>query len=225
MNDALPYIIRPAEPGAQVELYLPKKSLYQGKLYETLTKGFNIDHVRDHFRDPDKRPRIERLLQGHGFGMIEPDKIVQTYWGYSMYEMDGVFKTSDPNRRGQIDEERVQVIRIIFRPDIEEVLRIQPNPLRLRQLVTFAKMQGIHQPQGLEKLGPLSLEDRQVLELIGSFLSSVRLFVVGYLLFEICNELERLSRDVGQKLEDEIWVTLFPEMLINRFIVPNQTRG
>jgi hypothetical protein len=118
----------------------------------------------------------------------------------------------------------VQVIRIIFRPDIEEALRIQPNPLRLRQLVSFAKTQGINQAQGMDTLGPLSSEDRQVLELIGSFLSSVRLFIVGYLLFEICNELERLSQETGQKLEDEIWVTLFPEMLINRFIVPNQTR-
>jgi hypothetical protein len=38
----LPYQFQSYRPGALVELYLPKKAMYQGMLYEALTEGFNF---------------------------------------------------------------------------------------------------------------------------------------------------------------------------------------
>ena len=225
MQNSLPYVIRPAEPGAQIEFYLPKKSVYQGMLYDALTKGFDIEHVRNHFRDEAKRPRIDALLEGHGVGPIEPEQIVQTYWGYSLYEMDGVFKTKDRNRAGQTDEERVQVVRIIFRPDMDAALRIQPDGVRLRQLIDSLKEKGMLLPDDLAGLGPLCEADRKVLALMAAFFKSVRLFIVGYLMFEVCDKLWAENQRSGQKLEDEIWITLVPNLMINRFIVPSQSDG
>lgn len=225
MPPSLPYVIHPAEPGAQAELYLPKKALYQGGLYDTLTAGFELEHLRAHFRDPAKRPRIADLLRRHDIEPLSPDQIVQTCWGYSLYEMDGVFKTSDPARRGQVDEERVQVVRLIFRPDMDEVLRLQPDGARARQIVQILQAQGAQLGGGLGALGPLSEADQRLIGFLQTFFASVRLFLVGYLLFEICDRLWQLNQELGLKLEDEIWVTLSPNLSINRLVVPDQTGG
>ena len=36
------------QPSNFVEIYLPKKAAYQGALYDTLKKGFDLVKVRDH---------------------------------------------------------------------------------------------------------------------------------------------------------------------------------
>ena len=46
INNKFPYQAQDSESGIFVELYLPKKSYFQGTLYDTLTKGFNISDVK-----------------------------------------------------------------------------------------------------------------------------------------------------------------------------------
>jgi len=54
-----------SEPGIYVELYLPKKSKYQETLYETLTRGFDLKKVKEHFINAMKRPLIQSALRYH----------------------------------------------------------------------------------------------------------------------------------------------------------------
>ena len=50
MPKEIPYRFHKGDPGTFVEIYLPKKALYQGKLYNTLTNGFRNEGVLKHFR-------------------------------------------------------------------------------------------------------------------------------------------------------------------------------
>ena len=59
-----------SEPGIYVELYLPKKSKYQETLYETLTKGFDLKKVKEHFLDALKRPPAGHALPPHSSAII-----------------------------------------------------------------------------------------------------------------------------------------------------------
>src|SRR4051794_20175040 len=98
MKDA-PYRFCTSEPGIFVEIYLPKKSYFQGILYDTLIKGFNVENVKDHFRDPKKEQNIKRLLEDYPgahsqyleYNSETIDRFPSLFFGYSMYEVDGVF--------------------------------------------------------------------------------------------------------------------------------------
>lgn len=144
------YKFRPSEPGVFVELYLPKKSTYQGILYNTLTTGFKLDEVKKYFLEAtgSKKEAIDKMLRPHAktrhlssdkkddskplcLADYKPDFInnfMVVFRGYSMYEVDGVFCEyyKDENNEDTTEvkkpfEERTQVIRIIFRPDYKAI--------------------------------------------------------------------------------------------------------
>ena len=111
-----------SEPAIFVELYLPKKSYFQGTLYDTLTKGFDLDTVKKHFQD--KQEAIQAMLQTHQQWRDYSDESIQSiepfYFGYSIYEVDGVFLGKD----GRPIEEKTQVIRFLFRADTEKLEQV-----------------------------------------------------------------------------------------------------
>ena len=47
LGTPLSYIAGTSESGIQTEIYLPKKSYFQGTLYDTLTKGFDQNLVKE----------------------------------------------------------------------------------------------------------------------------------------------------------------------------------
>src|SRR5690349_15140049 len=117
-----PYEFSPSDPGVLVEIYLPKKANFQGTLYDTLVKGFHISNVVDHFKDPRKGPGIKNLLRRYSDSVRYLENEIECFppvlFGYSMYEVDGVFFNSS---KQEIQEERTQVVRIMFRPDLKEI--------------------------------------------------------------------------------------------------------
>src|ERR1051325_4316037 len=119
----LPYQFFPSEPSVFMEIYLPKKANFQGTLYETLTQGFNLAILKAHFSDPDKQIKIKNLLDRYysisQYNQQIIDDFLPVFFGYSMYEVDGVFYS---DKKGII-EERVQAIRIIFKPDYDYLFK------------------------------------------------------------------------------------------------------
>lgn len=222
------YRVKPAEPCIQTEIFLAKRAELQGALYQTLTSGLRLDHLRNHFLHADdaKRQRIRAFLR-RGWTFHRPEYTAEEiaafprlFFGYSLYEVDGVFlkdrspapHVEDHDENYQIEEERAQVIRIIFRYDCAD---------RSAKVIDFLKA-SLRDP--LSEIGGLADNypelrpriDREVADELLALDSWVRyagLFIFGYLVFEICDTI--LGSDVmryGQRdfatiRQDEIWVS------------------
>jgi hypothetical protein len=97
------YQVQTNEPSVYVEFYLPKKAKLQGILYEVLTTGCRLSDVKNYFRElkkPENRNRMNKVrkLARPGWTVLrkdltykEIDQFPRIFFGYSMYEVDGVF--------------------------------------------------------------------------------------------------------------------------------------
>jgi hypothetical protein len=230
------YLLDVTEPALLTEVFLPKKAEFQGPLYDALTHGLRLEHVRRHFLDADDRRRAEiRTFLEKGWTASTPDwtddeirRLQRVFFGYSLYEVDGVFLKRRPHAAGTADsddqyliaEEQTQVLRIIF-----------PFPTSGRSLKAIdfcrAEMRDPLSDQGPfltrhPHLAPL-LDDevREALEDLNRWTREVGLFVFGYLLFEICGAIEQTTRGAdpqrnrAELLQDEIWVSSLWNLGVN----------
>jgi hypothetical protein len=120
------YRFSPSDSSIFAEILLPKRSHFQGVLYETLTAAFSSDEIRNHFSTAEKVAKIKSLLAEYTTlkpkliseldNLNPPEPFSPVLKGYSMYEVDGVFQDDE---LGMPIEERTQVIRIILIPEIE----------------------------------------------------------------------------------------------------------
>jgi len=222
----------PDETGLFTELYLPKKADFQGTLYKVLTEGFDLARVKAHFRDPAKQPTIRHLLQNYPrieqFTDQDIDRMSQLFYGYSMYEVDGVFF----RQRKGIVEERTQVIRFILQPDYDDVVtQCRIDPANKRAVVALIrdflrtpdlKVDELLTMRGAgirESFGPHISNYLEVLKYMEQWMDQVRLFLIGYIVHEICARILELHREKKlsmEQLEEEIWVTSFSNLAINR---------
>jgi len=210
-SDAMfPYEFKGYEPGIFSELYLPKVTGYQGKLYETLTEGFDIARVKRVFHE--KKASISVLLRRFTeAGELTDERIdalEPLFWGYSMYEVDGVFYNPD---KGTI-EERTQIIRMMFLPDLEGLHKLNPelafDDLR-RAVRNFLRGDRLEK-EALRKSLP-NLIDR-----VANWHANVGLFIFGFLVFQLCERIKELGDSQRRSLEDEIWVCSFWTLSVNR---------
>lgn len=237
---AVHYSLRPLESGVFAELYLPKKAHYQGLLYETLTDGIDIQKVRSHLRE--KRREIQKYLTGAapywdiaGPASTPPKEFLTTEFidqfpdllhGYTMYEVDGVFRSP---KTGEVVEERTQIIRLMFITNLEEQFSNLPfvndsnrddagllarSYLRsphwdrhqfLKDHRMFASAKVFDLPQATE-----------IIRLTADWARSIAVFLFGYVVHDICEGLKRLNQDQQIVAEEEIWVTFFWNLIINR---------
>jgi hypothetical protein len=210
-NDGMPYQFQAYQPGVFVELYLPKKSMYQGMLYEALTDGFNFEKVKRHFSDEAKREKIYHLLETYDeLKNIEKriNEIEPFYWGYSMYEVDGVF--FDPEKG--IEEERTQIIRIMFLPKMEAVQQLVPDMDygKLRRAVNRILKADRDDREELREYHP------QLVEYLNKWRGDVGLFLFGYVIFKLCSRINEVKADAEDELEKEIWLTSFWNLQVNK---------
>ncbi|MBV9928061.1 MAG: hypothetical protein JOZ96_23790 [Acidobacteria bacterium] len=206
-KSGMPYQFQSYVPGVFVEIYLPKKAMYQGMLYESLIEGFDFQKVREHFLDESKRAKIYQLLKDYDeVKNIEEriDKIEPFYWGYSMYEVDGVF--FDPQKG--IDEERTQVVRITFLPNLEAIQKLAPEmePIDLRRAVKRILKADRDEREGLKERHP------QVVDYLNKWKGDLGLFLFGYIIFKLCLRIN----EAGAELEKEIWLTSFWDIEVNK---------
>lgn len=227
MSDApLSYKARISETGIQTEIYLPKKSYFQGILYDTLTNGFDPDFVKKTLIQDVEG--VKKLMNDFTIPIIskglEPARISQMkriFWGYSMYEVDGVFCASlDDGRR--VDEERAQVIRVIFRPDIEDIQQVLKEKKKIETTTESIKktIYDLYEPGGISREG-LSSERNTEISSICDYLEEwrwdIQLLLFGYVINEICKQIRRLGKSI--KAEDEIWITSFWNVQISRVVL------
>lgn len=222
----------PNESGLFTELYLPKKADFQGTLYKVLTEGFDLDKVKAHFRDPAKQPTIRRMLLNYPrverYTDADVDHLEQLFLGYSMYEVDGVYF-----RPGKgVVEERTQVIRFILKPDYDDILARCGTSVDQREEVValireFLRAPNLSLNEFLMMNGPRIQESfggrvphyLAVLEYVDRWVDRVRLFLFGYIVHEICARILELHGEKKlsvEELEEEIWLTSFSNLALNR---------
>lgn len=211
-----------SERGIWVELYLPKHASFQGTLYDTLKTGFDFKKVKAHFLDPAKRPKIREFLDQHKYVQWYDytdkyiNKLRNLYWGYSLYEVDGVFK---PSRGKKVIEERTQIIRLMFLPlELDKKLKqlkVDEKSAEHRELKdvvgTFLRSAGhtkvLENYEGLEK---------EVVQYIYDWYMAVGFFLFGYIVFEICSKIETVGDDNIGDYEKEVWLTSMWHFNVNR---------
>ena len=153
--------------------------------------------------------------------------ICPVFYGYSMYEVDGVFFDS---KNDSPIEERTQVIRLMFKFQIDELLKSQDGELRdvenkIAKLVTDDFLNYCaNKPAFFE----LHIEDykkqwpnhidfiKTLIDRLQHWEFSMAMFVMGYVVFEICEKIKDLHKNDHRKPEEEIWITSFWNLRINR---------
>jgi hypothetical protein len=229
-----PYQFRLAEPAVFVEMYLPKKISYQGELYDILEIGFDFDGIVDYFQTLTvlEKNRIKSLLTGYPelYQVLDsPDfntrveRMKPVFCGYSMYEVDGVFfdskvakerrKNRDRRYKDLIAEERVQVVRFMLRPELEEffdtVLNIKreekPQEYHTLVMLCFELINLTH----TDRMSRYEKGDERykIAEYIDDWVIDTALFMFGFVMYRICEKMEKLYSDYTQPPQQEIWVT------------------
>jgi len=242
------YQYQPSEGTILAEIYLPKKAKYQGILYEALTGGFDYGKVKKYIEDNlESIKELYYKISKFENEMLNWLDIYFTerpplYNGYSMYEVDGVFR----GEKGEIIEERTQVIRIIFRPNLEEIhkkFKLErdneiKNQYRIRNYIkTFLRIPyhsvrfAMHHNMNtkeeyiehfFKKFWPGDEgkeESLKLVEYISEWSESAALFLFGYIMHNICKEISKLRIKENEKGEEEIWVTSFWSHNVNRVIL------
>ncbi|MGH9427772.1 MAG: hypothetical protein ACRD2L_15900 [Terriglobia bacterium] len=219
--NSIGYAFNPSEHGIFVEIYLPKKAEFQGTLYQALTEGFDIEKVRGHFRA--KREQINAFLQGHYSCDGRIETMQQVFYGYSMYEVDGVYYDL---KNKKTFEERNQVIRVMFKPDLEAV-NIRTLPVERAQTVTKLFVRHAGKTESFPTDHPqiylnASEQEKAMISSLLVYLEGwkydVALFVLGYIVFEICERIQELDIMKGKDAEEEILVTSFWNLTVNRIV-------
>src|SRR5688572_27763784 len=204
------YAARPDEPAVLVEIYLPKKAAFQGTLFDTLTAGFRLADVRGHFlsADASRHERISRLI---GRSWTDPTytddeirRFPRIFFGYSLYDVDGVYLRSRPDAKDadddsayQIVEETSQVIRLVFK---FPTAAAPPAaiPILKAALGTADRNVAAYAQAHAEEIGRSSGADaeriHELLNELHSWVRYVGLFVFGFVVYNLC---ERISSPAG----------------------------
>jgi hypothetical protein len=206
------YVFQRGVPGIYAEIYLPKKTGFQGPLYSALTEGRNPDIIRKHFASYKNRikeilrkdwPQLESRLNDDFINTLA-DNIRDIYIGYSMYEVDGVFFS-----QGSEDpfEERTQVIRLMF----EYKIRDEDS----NELLTEIKRL-LREPSSSvrESYKQTSAESKNGLDKVERWIEQVGAFLFGFVLHRI----ELAIEQAPQLKQEEIWLTSFWNLVINKFV-------
>jgi hypothetical protein len=224
MPQELGYRVHAGEPAIFVEIYLPKKSDFQGRLYEALTRGFDVQEVKHHFKDPERKERIRELFRRYDPRLScddgRVDAMREVLFGYSMYEVDGVFRAQGNGSRG-VYEERNQIIRVVFKPDYGGIAERSGATLETVREMAGERFHAYRERNGSvlsDAAGRTSGPEKLVAEELRSWIEDVSLFLFGYVVYELCEKIAELRENAHKRPEEEIWLTSFWEMTVNRVV-------
>ena len=117
-----------------------------------------------------------------------------------------------------MDEERIQVIRVMFRTDIEDIQKVleakgmATQSERIKAIIYDLYRSNRKELEGLRRKTEASII-RQYLE---DWHWDIQLFLFGYVIRKICNEIRRMGESI--KPADEIWVVSFGNTKISRIV-------
>ena len=241
------YVFFRGERGVFAEVYFPKKVAFQGTIFTALEEGHEEENVKIYLKK-----KVNTLLKElaeypvdifdpYRYGTLKkPNKPESTvakvrkrinmysspFKGWSMYEVDGVFF-----KRGRADEERTQVIRLMFRfrsPhirlarrwDCEDVLRaILYFVIETRGFLSGgtawskeAKQQFFarHEWDSAAKKEFAERNFTRIAQRTLKWIDDCILFIFPYLVRNFSDKVLETRR-----LEDEIWVTSFFDLTLN----------
>jgi hypothetical protein len=222
------FVTESDEPISMFEVFLPKRMEYQSKLYEALQFGLHLNRVRAFLEGAGADPqaeidRIRALIPGKAQAAFTPERVArmqQVYFGFSLYEVDGVFVTDPSDPGNQRTQERTQVVRLFFKPDAI-IQQIRSNPSLsgteaarlLHELRSFqeSSVSWVDAAAVETYLSQHANPDRPTLRdslaALEEWRIDVLLFVFGYVVGKIT---EDLSID-----ENEIWVTSHQSLVVN----------
>ena len=227
------FVTESDQPLTMFEVFLPKRMEYQSKLYEALQCGLQIGKVREFLLangsvDPvAEKLRIQSLIPtvSRAYTDDRISHLQPVYFGFSLYEVDGVFMTDaavDPADRHDLrTQERTQVVRLFFKAEpvyraIRHDTELSPRKAaRLidqvrefqRECTSWSEEDMVATYLKRRKLADKSGRLRHYLTAIEQWRTDVLLFIFGYLVGKIT---EDLSID-----ESEIWVTSHSSMAVN----------
>lgn len=213
------YRFHAGEASVLVEIYLPKKARFQGALYDALTAGFNPGKVRRHLADNEARIRgLMRDYYSVEYSAELVDSMGRMMGGYSLYEVDGVFYAEE--REQPVIEERTQVIRIMFLPpDIDVGVEGKVKKQVIREYLRFTGDREDFEAQVGDRLNLSgNAQFHSLAAALRRWECQVALFVFGYIVDSLCEKIRILKDESGIEEEDEIWVTSFWNLVINRVV-------
>lgn len=145
------YKFQNAEIGVMTEIMLPKKIQYQGFLFKSLISGLKDFSFQNHYAE--NRESIESLLSNYGSLItisnerlsLFDEKYKDIFKGYSMYEVDGVFKFRDNSDANiKFSEERTQIVKVYYIPEYSniknEVEEHIGGQIELETIINFADL-------------------------------------------------------------------------------------
>ena len=262
----IPHVTSPVvsyefEPGKRsifTEIYFPKKVAYQGAIFTALEDGLNEAYVRrelvgladlllktelsvyPHWFDPHRyrsvNPRTERPTIEQAEGRMQ--MYSSPFYGWSMYEVDGVFLSKRmKNGRAQVDEERTQVIRLIFVfNDGAEKRATKLGHLDVYRAILYWVMSiyghtdydaywstgemnrflDRHREWSPEKRAYAKRHYKRLAGAITKWIDDCGLFIFGFLVRELWKQVINIAEvEPGRKIEDEIWVSSIFHFNIN----------
>jgi hypothetical protein len=227
------YDFQKGEPAILVELFLPYKAKYQGALYETLSTGLKLhkEKYASHFNSEHK-DGITKMLHRYGITGNYQDFITRNrlvFTGYSTYEVHGVFCGKD----GEPIEEQTTVIKIIFKPNYDELTDeiiaecsqsevAEPSKEFLEEFLSNLFRIGLRNSYRDSEITPVigytalagiydhmdPAQRQHCVKKVRDWIEDVGLFLFGYIVYN-------LSHGVEDR-EEEIWVTSHWNFYVNR---------
>jgi hypothetical protein len=244
----IPYIFTRGQRGIFAEIYFPKRITYQGEIFRAIEEGIRENEVKDYLTrnisgillelvdypdlfDPRKYQR-NRIVQHRRIRREEALRRIAMYRsyfkGWSMYEVDGMFLNETTQN---VDEERTQVIRLIFRPEssflavarekrcydvLEAIIDwATGDPGRLDGQILWSNRECARFMASLEPWPRVKREFAQeyfepIAKEVSKWIDDCALFIFAYLVRRFWEEVLRV-----QRREDQIWVTSFFNLNIN----------
>jgi hypothetical protein len=227
------YRFHNAEIGVMYEIMLPKKIQYQDFLFNALVNGLQTFTFSSYFEK--NKESVKQLFEEYSDYLIGKRAEVQLFdtdytaifQGYSMFEVNGVFRHEKSN---SFDEELTQIVRVYFLPDYEDMMKRFPDFSRI-EILQFAdsffslhtnmyrRLQEFYAVSVTEGSADEAIHKRQkvLYDYLNHWVDAVSLFVFGYVIHEICKHLDSYYEEKRlTTLEKEIWVSSHWGILINR---------
>lgn len=258
-NSTPSYAFLPGRRSIIAEIYFPKRLITQGTIHTTLQNGLNDKNVRAYLEKNAKQLRKELKAYPHWFdpnryretndsqhyrdantaAIARMNMCEQVFFGWSMYEVDGVFLKNDNTT---IDEERTQVLKLMFKFKDDKECR---HPDIYRAVLYWVLSEYGHTDdyricgklecdKFLERYNSWDGEKKEIArDLYASLAPKVAkwivdcgLFIFGYLVRQFWKAIvDEHRKNRSTPLEDEIWVTSIFHANINVMSLTNESNN
>lgn len=238
------YLYSFRHPGLFLDFYFPKRVVYQAEITTALKEGVDENEVKEYLSEcarelPKELATYPYVLDPQRYtgrkvktiSLADVKRRIEMYrnpfFGWSTHDVEGAFLNPVTN---ELQDELTQVVRVIFRFDIESLIGKKKEYGRMVQSatswllinyyhrLTFPASSEVERDRFIFEHGPFSEDKlayiRQSYPIIATevlkWFDDCILFTFGYLARRFWKQVAEVGRQ-----EDEIWVTSFYNVGIN----------